>query len=90
MANIYLDYAGASAKVKKAREYKAQHDQVITDLKTLINGMTEVWTGNAQTKLAQQFSSFEPTFKNFSQLLEDYANEMQAWADKIKAADDNK
>ena len=28
MANIYLDYAGANAKVKKAREYKAQHDQV--------------------------------------------------------------
>ncbi len=78
--NIFLDYDGACAKVKKARDYKAQHDQVITDLKTLINGMTEVWTGNAQEKMAQEFASFEPTFKNFSQMLEDYADEMQAWA----------
>ncbi|MBQ7838661.1 MAG: WXG100 family type VII secretion target [Clostridia bacterium] len=90
MAHLFLDYEGACSKVQKARDYKTQHDTVISELKALINGMTDVWTGNAQTKLAQEFSDFETTFKNFSQMLDDYANEMQAWADKLKAADDNR
>lgn len=90
MAHLFLDYEGACSKVQKARDYKTQHDTVISELKVLINGMTDVWTGNAQTKLAQEFSDFETTFKNFSQMLDDYANEMQAWADKLKAADDNR
>lgn len=89
MANLFLDYDGACAKVKKARDYRSQHDAVIAELKTLINGMTDVWTGSAQTRLYEEFSSFESTFKNFSQMLEDYANEMQAWADKLYNTDNN-
>lgn len=92
MANpglISIDYAGAMEKVQKARGYKASHDEVIVNLKTLMSSLNDVWTGNRSTQLANEFASFETTFKNFSQLLEDYANKMEAWANGFKEYDDS-
>ncbi len=92
MANpgiIRLDYAGAMQKVQQARGYKQSHDEVITNLKTLINSLNEVWEGNRSTQLVNEFAGFQTTFNQFSQLLEDYANKMQQWADGLKQYDDS-
>lgn len=86
---IRIQYSGACEKVKKAREYKNQQADIFKQLTSLVQvEMPQVWEGNAQTQLAQQFENFKSTFNSFDQALEEYITSMQAWADKLKAADE--
>lgn len=74
-------------RAKNVRSYKAQHDEVMAKMKTLINGLDEVWKGEAQTSYMEKFASMQPTFKNFSEMLEGYAQLMETSANDMEAYD---
>ena len=75
------------AKAAEVRKYKSQHDEVITRLRTLVNGLNETWKGDAQTAFINSFESMRGTFKNFSEMLESYAKRMDAAANQLQEID---
>lgn len=74
-------------RAKNVRNYKAQHDEVMAKMKNLINGLDEVWKGEAQTAYMEKFTSMQPTFQNFSEMLEGYAQLMETSANDMEAHD---
>lgn len=74
-------------KAKQVRDYKAEHDEVMNKMKTLIYGLNEVWKGDAQTALLQKYEGMQSTFANFSELIEAYAVLMDATAEGMRSED---
>lgn len=87
MAQIVVNPETLRAKASDVRNYRSQHDEVISRLKTLVAGLGEIWQGNAQVTFAANFDSMQTTFTSFSELLEEYAKGMEAFANKMEEAD---
>lgn len=87
MAQILVNPDTLRGKAADVRNYRSQHDEVITRLKALVSGLNETWQGNAQTAFVSSFEGMQSTFTQFSELLEDYARTMEAFANKMEAED---
>lgn len=87
MAQILVNPETLRAKAADVRNYRSQHDEVIARLKTLVNGLSETWQGNAQTAFVSNFEGMQSTFVQFSELLEGYAKSMETFANKMEAED---
>lgn len=71
------------------RKQRGEHDATIQRLTTIVNGLSEVWRGTAQDAFVQNFRSMEPTFRNFSEMLEGYAKLMDTAARELEQTDQN-
>lgn len=87
MAQIVVNPETLRSKASNVRSYRDQHDEVISRLKTLVAGLSDTWQGNAQVAFAQNFESMQPTFTQFSEMLEEYAKAMESFAAKMEEAD---
>lgn len=87
MAQILVNPETLRAKANDVRNYRSQHDEIITRLKALVNGLNETWQGNAQTAFVSNFEGMQPTFAQFSELLEGYAKAMEAFANRMEEQD---
>ena len=56
-------------------------------MRTLIMGLNEIWKGDAQAAYVAKYESMQPTFNNFSQMIEDYAKLMDTAAQKLQETD---
>lgn len=87
MAQILVNPDTLRAKASDVRNYRNQHDEIITRLKALVSGLNETWQGNAQTAFVSSFEGMQSTFTQFSELLEDYAKTMESFANKMETED---
>ena len=87
MALIQVTPDELRAKATQVRNYKTQHDDVITQLRTLVNGLNDSWKGEAQTAFVNNFESMRSTFTDFSNMLEDYAKRMDTAANQLEQTD---
>lgn len=87
MANIRINPDLLDSKATEVRTYKAQHDESIAKIKTLVNGLTEIWEGDAQKAFEANFNAMESTFNAFSESLESYAKDMNKAAEAFRVAD---
>ena len=87
MALIQITPDTLRAKATEVRGYKSEHDDVISKLRTLVNGLNETWKGEAQDAFVANFESMRSTFDNFSEMLEGYATMMDTAANQLEQQD---
>lgn len=75
------------AKSGEMRNLRAQHDEVMTKMKTLVHALNEQWKGEAQTAFVNKFDSMQGTFVSFSEMLEGYAKMMDSSAKTMREVD---
>lgn len=74
-------------KATELRGYKAEHDEAMNKMRSLMTNLNEVWKGDAQDALLAKYESMQGTFTQFSEMLEDYAKLMDTSAAKMGELD---
>ena len=87
MALIQVTPELLTGKANELRGLKGSHDEAMTKMLTLIMGLNEIWKGDAQAAYVAKYESMQPTFNNFSQMIEDYAKLMDTAAQKLQETD---
>ncbi len=87
MALIQVTPDLLNSKANELRGLKSQHDEAMSKMRTLIQGLNEVWKGDAQDAFLAKYESMQSTFTNFSQMLEEYAKLMNTAAQKLQETD---
>ena len=75
------------ARSGDVRRCRSENDANIQKLTTIVNGLSDVWRGGAQDAFVERFRSMEPTFRNFSEMLEGYAKLMDTAARELEQTD---
>ena len=76
-----------NGKANELRTLRAQHDEAMSKMRTLILGLNEIWKGDAQTAFVTKYEGMQSTFTNFSQMLEEYAKLMDISAKELGDTD---
>ena len=87
MALIQVTPDLLTGKSSELRGLKAEHDEVMAKMKSLIYGLNEIWKGDAQDAYVAKYDSMQSTFTNFSEMLEGYAKLMDTAAQKLQETD---
>ena len=89
MALIQVSPDLLMGKATELRSLKAQHDEAMTKMRSLILGLNEIWKGEAQDALVAKYESMQSTFNSFSEMLESYAKLMDTSAQQLSETDQN-
>lgn len=87
MALIQVTPDLLNGKANELRGLKANHDDSMQKMRTLIMGLNEVWKGDAQDAFIAKYESMQGTFNSFSQMLEEYAKLMDTAARALQETD---
>jgi WXG100 family type VII secretion target len=87
MALIQVTPELLTAKANELRGLKSNHDEAMAKMRTMIMGLNEIWKGDAQAAYVAKYESMQPTFNNFTQMIEDYARLMDTAAQKLQETD---
>lgn len=87
MALIQVTPETLRSKAANVRSYKSQHDDVMAKIKNLVMSLNEVWKGEAQAAFVSKYEGMQPTFTNFSEMLEGYAKLMDTAANELESTD---
>ena len=87
MALIQVTPELLRGKSTELRGLKQQHDDAMTRMRTLMQGLNEIWKGTAQDVLLAKYESMQGTFANFSEMLDDYAKLMDTAATQLETTD---
>lgn len=87
MAIIQVTPELLMSKSNEVRNLKSNHDETIAKLRQLVLALNEQWKGEAQDAFVAKFESMQPTFTNFSEMLERYAQLMDTAAKELQATD---
>lgn len=71
------------------RKYKTDQENYMGKLRRLIYSLDESWKGEAQDAFVAKFQSMESVYKQFSQVLGQYADLMDKAANEIQNTDQN-
>ena len=87
MAIIQVTPELLMSKSNEVRNLKSNHDETMAKLRQLVRALNEQWKGEAQDAFVAKFESMQPTFTNFSEMLERYAQLMDTAAKELQATD---
>ena len=87
MANIKVDPDVLDQKAKDIRTYKNQHDEAITKLNALVDGLEGEWVGTAKTNYVSSYNEFKSSFAAFSEKMEELATALEKKASEYRIAD---
>lgn len=87
MAIIQVTPELLMSKSNEVRNLKSNHDETMAKLRQLVLALNEQWKGEAQDAFVAKFESMQPTFNNFSEMLERYAQLMDTAAKELQATD---
>ena len=77
---IRVDAETLHSKASEIKTLRSSHDENITRVRTLIQGLSDVFEGQAATAYQNKFASMEPTFTQFSEMLEELATKLDGAA----------
>ena len=89
MALIQVSPELLTGKATELRTLKAQHDEAMTKMRSLILGLNEILKGEAQDTFIVKYESMQSTFNSFSEMLESYAKLMDVSAQQLQETDQN-
>ena len=89
MALIQVSPELLAGKATELRALKAQHDEAMAKMRSLILGLNEIRKGEAQDALVAKYEGMQPTFNSFSEMLESYAKLMDISAQQLQETDQN-
>ncbi len=87
MANIQITPELLEAKAGELRKLRGNHDSNMQAMANLIRGLNEIWKGEAQTAFINKYESMQSQFKQFSEMLEQYAVLMDTSAKGFRDTD---
>jgi WXG100 family type VII secretion target len=88
MALIQVTPDLLEAKAAEVRSLKAEHDEVMAKMGSLVHALDEIWRGDAQAAFVAKFEGMQPTLNNFAEMLENYATLMDTSARTLREADE--
>ncbi len=74
-------------RASEVRNQRARNDEAIANIATLIKGLNEIWSGEAQVAFEGKFNSMQGKFAEFSDHLQNYSVMMDKSADELEAKD---
>ena len=77
MATIKVTPDTLRTQAGQLRGHKEAHEAAITNFKSVVNGTSSEFTGEAAEAYRNQFASMETTLKNFSEMLEAFAKNLE-------------
>ena len=87
MAIIQVTPEVLTSKATEVRSLKAQHDDTMAKLRSLVLALNETWKGEAQDAFVAKFESMQNSFTRFSEMLEGYAKLMDTAARELQNTD---
>ena len=87
MAIIQVTPELLKGKATELRGYKAEHEEAMNKMRSLMRNLNEIWKGDAQNAFLAKYESMQGTFTQFAQMLEDYARLMDASAEQMAEVD---
>ena len=87
MAIIQVTPEVLNSKANEVRSLKAQHDDTMAKLRSLVLALNETWKGEAQNAFVAKFESMQNSFTSFSEMLEGYAKLMDTAARELQNTD---
>ena len=87
MAIIQVTPEVLTSKANEVRSLKAQHDDTMAKLRSLVLALNETWKGEAQDAFVAKFESMQNSFTCFSEMLEGYAKLMDTAARELQNTD---
>jgi WXG100 family type VII secretion target len=88
MADIRITPESLRSKSSELKGLRGQHEEVMTRITSLVNGLSDQWSGEAQKAFQLNFNDMKPTFDKFVRILQGYAELMDKTAQEMQAADD--
>ena len=77
---IRVDADTLHSKANEIKNLQSNHDENIARIRTLIQGLGDVFEGQAASAYQNRFASMEPTFTQFSSMLEELATKLDSAA----------
>ena len=87
MAIIQVTPEVLNSKANEVRSLKAQQDDTMAKLRSLVLALNETWKGEAQDAFVAKFESMQNSFTSFSEMLEGYAKLMDTAARELQNTD---
>lgn len=87
MASIQVDPDVLDQKAKDIRSYKQQHDEAISKLNALVDGLSGEWVGTAQKNYVNSYNEYKSSFATFSERMEELAKALNTKATEYRSAD---
>lgn len=86
---IKIDAETMRSNAATLRNLRGTHDENINAIGNLIRNMcnTDVFTGEAANAYLNRYDSMQATFQNFSQLLEEFATDLDSVASNFTDTD---
>ncbi len=77
---IRVDAETLQARANELRNYRTTHDENIGKVKSMVQALAEVFEGQTATQYQNNLAEMEPTFTQFSELLEEMATKLDTVA----------
>ncbi len=74
-------------QANQVRQIRDEHEAAMQKLTSLVNNLNAIWKGEAQDAFVAQYQSMQPTFRQFSELLAEYAQKMDNTANILEETD---
>ncbi|OON96812.1 MAG: hypothetical protein ATN31_01595 [Candidatus Epulonipiscioides saccharophilum] len=74
-------------RANEVRSQRTRNDEAIANIATLIRGLNEIWSGEAQVAFESKFHNMQGKFAEFSDHLERYSVMMDKSADELESKD---
>ena len=87
MAIIQVTPEVLNSKANEVRSLRAQHDDTMAQLRSLVLALNEPWKCEAQYSFVDKFESMQNSFTSFSEMLEGYAKLMDTAARELQNTD---
>lgn len=88
MAIIQVTPEMLRAKANEVRSIKSNHDNIVSQITSLVRNLNSQWKGAAQDTFLSRYNEFNSTtFVTFTNMLEGYAKLMDTAANELEAQD---
>ena len=87
MAIIQVTPEVLNSKANEVRSLRAQHDDTMAKLRSLVLALNETWKGEAQDAFVAKFESMQNSFTSFLVFFEGYAKLMDTAARELQNTD---
>lgn len=88
MAVIQVTPEMLRTKAGEVRTIKSNHDNIVTQITSLVRNLNSQWKGAAQDTFLARYNEFNnSTFVTFTNMLEDYAKLMETAANELENQD---
>jgi len=84
---IFLSPELLKGKEQEVKELMSRHEENLASLARIIASLDEVWKGKAQTSFVQKYEGMQPTLKQFTTIMDEYARDMERTANEMIAKD---